>query len=98
MLDLAQYMGEKIKADETFELLAPVNRSAICFRLRDVDDATNELILAKLVEEGTALLGPVKLHGRFGMRACITNFRTRKEDIDLILERIRRIAAVAVSG
>ncbi len=88
MLDMARYMEERIRAEKSFELLAPVDLSVVCFRFRNVDDATNQNILAKLVEEGTALLGPVRIGNRFGIRACITNYRTQKKDIDLVLDRL----------
>jgi len=92
MLDIARYLENRIiQTKISFELLAPVNLSAVCFRLRNIDDAGNQRILAQLVEEGTALLGPVLVGGRFGIRACITNYRTTREDIDLVLDRLRQM-------
>ncbi|HZS07859.1 MAG TPA: pyridoxal-dependent decarboxylase [Blastocatellia bacterium] len=92
MLDIAQYMGDRItRTEASFELLAPVNLSAVCFRLRNTDDAGNRRVLAELVREGTALMGPVVIGGRFGIRACITNYRTTREDIDLILDRLLQL-------
>jgi aromatic-L-amino-acid decarboxylase len=91
MLDIARYMGGKIQADAQFELMAPVKMSAVCFRLRNASDAENQRILTRLIEEGTALLGPVRIGAQFGMRACITNYRTTREDIDLILDRLRSL-------
>lgn len=96
MLDIARYLEDRInQAKNSLELLAPVNLNAVCFRLRDSDDAENQHILAKLVEEGTALLGPVFLDGRFGLRACITNYRTTKEDIDLVVDRILQLGCIS---
>jgi len=86
MLDLAQYMAERIVANPAFELLAPVNLSAICFRLRSLSDAGNRAALDALVASGVALLGPVQIADRFGLRACITNYRTAEKDIDTILQ------------
>ncbi len=84
-LDIARYMGERIQAEKAFELLAPVSLNAVCFRLRDRD---NQKALARLVEGGTALLGPVQVRGRLGIRACIANYRTERSDIDIIVERL----------
>jgi aromatic-L-amino-acid decarboxylase len=92
-LDLAEYMAEQIHKDDTMELLAPVRLTAVCFRLKDRTDAENQTVLRKLVEEGTALLGPVEIGGRSGLRACIANYRTQRDDIDLVLDRIRLLAA-----
>ncbi len=91
-LAMARYMAGRIEADPRFQLLAPVNLSAVCFKLRRFDDAGNRAILAGLVDEGTALLGPIEVEGQFGLRACITNFRTETHDIDLVLARLLAIA------
>jgi aromatic-L-amino-acid decarboxylase len=87
-LNMTRYMQSQICADQAFELLAPVGLNAICFRLRNVSDEENRAALAQLVRDGTAILGPVRIDGRFGMRACIANYRTQESDIDLILRRL----------
>jgi len=90
MLELAQYMAARIDGDPRFERLAPVTLSAVCFRLAGADDAANEAALKALVASGEALLGPVRLRGRLGLRACFTNFRTRRSDVDQVLEALVR--------
>ena len=92
-LDLAQYMADRLQQDSLFELLAPVRLNVVCFGLRDRSDEENQAVLRRLVDEGTALLGPVQIRGQFGLRACIANYRTQHEDIDMVLDRIRRLAA-----
>jgi len=92
VLDLASYMGERVEADAAFELMAPVDLTAVCFRLSDCDDARNEAVLSTLVESGAAFLGPARLKGRFALRACFTNLRTSRRDVDFILEELLRIA------
>ena len=89
MLDLAQYMARKINEDKTFELIAPVNLSAVCFKISEFNEEQNSRALARLIESGVALLGPVKVKGKSGLRACITNYRTTEEDIDLILSTLK---------
>lgn len=91
-LDIAGYFSDCIVQKPVFELMAPVTLSAVCFRLKNSDDARNQRLLAALSSEGTALLGPVSLDGRLGLRACVTNFRTTREDIDSIVERLARLA------
>jgi aromatic-L-amino-acid decarboxylase len=91
MLELSQYMAARIAAEPELELMAPVHLSAICFRFKN-GIPTRE-VLAKLVDEGTALLGPVHINGHDGIRACITNFRTTMSDIDLVIDRLLELAA-----
>ena len=50
-------------------------------------------MLASLTDEGTALLGPVTIDGRTGIRACVTNYRTTQADIDLVIDRLLRLSA-----
>jgi len=92
MLRIARYMELRIQACSTFELLAPVNLTAVCFRIRNRDDSGNQDVLKHLVRQGTAVLGPVNIRGRLGIRACITNYRTSESDIDLILDRLLELA------
>lgn len=88
-LALAAYWGELVKAEPSMELMASVNLTAVCFRFKDLDEEGHKQLLAKLIDEGVALLGPVSLNGVTGIRACITNYRTEKSDIDLVLDWLK---------
>jgi aromatic-L-amino-acid decarboxylase len=91
-LDLAQYMASLIEAEPDLELMAPVPLTAVCFRIGGASKAGHAAVLAALLDEGTAVLGPVSLDGRPGIRACIANYRTTHADIDLIVGRLSDIA------
>ncbi len=92
MLDMARYLGERLAARPMFEPMAPVTLSAVCFRLKDGDDAANQRLLQRIIDEGTALLGPVAIRGKFALRACVTNYRTTRDDIDFVVERLASLA------
>ena len=94
---LAAYMGELVSAAEDFELLAPVELSICCFRYVPPEgntdlDQLNELIMSRVQTGGRAYLSNATVNGRFALRACITNFRTTKSDIELTIETIRDAA------
>ncbi len=91
MADLAAYMGKIADKRPEFELLAPVVFNCVCFRLPHLDDRGNEKVLKRLVENGTAFLGPASVKGRFGLRACFMNLRTGDEDVELIMDEIARL-------
>lgn len=96
-ISLAAYMGELVSAADDFELLAPVELSICCFRYvpprRNTDlDQLNELIMSRVQTSGRAYLSNATVNGKFALRACITNFRTTKSDIELTLETIRDAA------
>jgi aromatic-L-amino-acid/L-tryptophan decarboxylase len=98
-LDLAQYMAGLIEAEPDLELMAPVPLTAVCFQINDASEADHAAALARLNEEGTAFLNPVGLDGRHGLRACVSNFRTTRSDIELIVGRVAEIArAVGSAG
>ena len=90
MLELSRSMADRIQAEPSLELLAPVELSAICLGFRNGTDS--RAVLTRLVTEGTALLGPVNINGRDGIRACICNYRTTRSDIDLVIHRILELA------
>jgi len=88
MTDLANYMGNTAEMRPEFELLTPVVFNCVCFRLAGLNDVENKVVLKRLVDGGTAFLGPASLKGRFGFRACFMNLRTSKSDIDLIMDEL----------
>ena len=55
-------------------------------------DALNNRIMLAVQRGGRAYLSNATLGGRFALRACITNFRTTRADIDRTLEIIREAA------
>lgn len=52
-------------------------------------DQLNEKIMLAVQRGGRAYVSSATLSGRFALRACITNFRTTRADIDETLEIIR---------
>jgi aromatic-L-amino-acid/L-tryptophan decarboxylase len=100
-LELAQRLARGIEATPGLRLLAPVTLTAVCFEIEGASPAEHTALLEALAADNTALLGPVRIGGRQGIRACITNHRTTPGDIDLILRRLQEIpvpAAAVTSG
>jgi aromatic-L-amino-acid/L-tryptophan decarboxylase len=99
-ISLAAYLGELVFAAEDFELLAPVELSICCFRYVPAGwktsdarlDQLNAAIMNRVQTSGRAYLSNATVNGRFALRACITNFRTTKADIELTIETIRDAA------
>jgi glutamate/tyrosine decarboxylase-like PLP-dependent enzyme len=97
-ISLAEYLGEVVAGADDFELLAPVELSICCFRYvpaRGMSDAElnqlNERIMERVQKGGRAYLSNATVNGRFALRACITNFRTTKTDIDETVAAIREV-------
>jgi aromatic-L-amino-acid/L-tryptophan decarboxylase len=90
-LELADYLSDRIEAEPTLELMTPTTLTAVCFSVRNADLAAHRSIVRTLQREGTAFLGPAELDGRSGIRACVTNYRTTRTDIDRIVSRLREL-------
>jgi len=93
LLSLAKDMGDRIEAHESLELLAPVTFTAVCFRHRQLDEAGNAELLRAVLDSGVAYLGPARVAGVLGLRACFTNLRTTDQDVETVLEAVARLGA-----
>jgi len=97
-LALAAYLADRVRRAPDFELGAPPSLSVVCFRFvgnGDGDDdaiaALNRAVLERLQLGGDAFLTSTELGGRYVLRACIVNYRSRREDVDRMLEAVRTI-------
>ena len=81
----AQYLAARVAATPQLELLAPVPLNIVNFRYvaPGLDaaalDMLNARILVALQERGLAVPSSTLLQGRFALRVCITNHRSRRE-------------------
>ncbi|MFN2476279.1 MAG: aspartate aminotransferase family protein [Chthoniobacterales bacterium] len=108
-LACARKLEALVHASSDFEMLAPVELSIFCFRYvpthlrsdataRDIAseqelDAVNEQLLLALQQDGNSYLSNAQINGRFGLRGCVMNFRTQLDDVRILLDDLRRLAA-----
>jgi glutamate/tyrosine decarboxylase-like PLP-dependent enzyme len=98
---LARHLAAAIDAASDLERLAPVELSIACFRyvpahLRGDEaalDALNEAIVEAIQVGGEAFLTQAVLAGRFALRANVYHPETSEEDIDALVEIVRRTGA-----
>ena len=96
---LAAHLADLVADAEDFELLAGPGLSICCFRhtpprLDEAAlDAHNERLLHALQRDGRVYLSNATIDGRFALRACITNFRTTRADIERVLTVVRELDA-----
>ncbi|WP_319462771.1 pyridoxal phosphate-dependent decarboxylase family protein [Micromonospora sp. RTP1Z1] len=105
-LDCARHLAELVDASDDFEMLSPVELSIFCFRylppaLRTgprsgVDeqelDRLNEEVLVSLQQAGSSYLSNATINGRFALRGCVLNYRTTRNDMEILLDDVRRAA------
>jgi aromatic-L-amino-acid/L-tryptophan decarboxylase len=91
----AQRLANAIRQESQLELLAPVELSAICFRHRGFAEESEEklndfnlTLLKRVVARGRVYLSNASPNGKFCLRACIVNHRTKDADIDSIISEV----------
>jgi len=95
-LALARYLADCVRDASDLELMAPPSLSVVCFRLlnrtksdSEALDALNRAVLERLQLGGEAFLTGTEVRGRFVLRACIVNYRSRWDDVDRMLSAVR---------
>jgi aromatic-L-amino-acid decarboxylase len=91
--ELADYLGELVEEHPDFELMCEPRLSICCFRYRPQGwdgseerlDRLNERLMTAIMADGRVYCSNAVIDGRFGLRACIVNFRTEAEHIERLL-------------
>lgn len=103
-VELAHYLAARVEAEPLLELgNAPVV-PIVCFRFvpdglapgPDTDaylDDLNERLMEAIRREGHVFPSNATIHGRYHVRACISNFRTEAVDLDALVESAVRLGA-----
>ena len=60
--------------------------------------ALNRALLERLQLGGEAFLTSTELRGRFVLRACFVNYRSRREDVDRMLDAVRAIGRAVAAA
>ena len=99
-IEVRRYLDARIDAHPRLERVAS-GLSISCFRVigqdgnREQSNAFHRRVLDRLLESGRFLLSPTELSGDLVLRVCIVSFRTRRHDIDMLLDSIDDILATA---
>ena len=56
-------------------------------------DAFNERLLVALQHDGSSYLSNARIGERFSLRGCVMNYRTRLEDMEILLDDLRRLGS-----
>jgi len=96
-VEQARYLEKLVNEHEELELIVPASLNIVCFRYRGsltdpvALDALNKELLLRLHESGVAAPSYTVVHGKYALRTCITNHRSRREDFELFIEAVLRI-------
>ena len=103
-IEQARYLAGLVERDPELELLAPVPLNVVCFRYsagaggdEEMNDLNRELLI-RLQESGVAVPSHTVLNGRYAIRVAITNHRSRREDFDLLVSKVKEIGLALTPG
>ncbi|MBZ9726466.1 aspartate aminotransferase family protein [Mesorhizobium sp. CO1-1-11] len=90
------YLAGLIEAEPSLELSAAPTINIVCFRYQpglagEALKALNTEIMLRLQEQGIAALSDTTVHGEHWLRVAITNHRTRRDDLDLLIHEVVRL-------
>jgi aromatic-L-amino-acid decarboxylase len=93
----AAYLSELVGAHRQMAVVAPVTMNICCFRYQPEGsaaaaiDALNDEIVVQLQIQGIAAPSTTMVHGRTAIRVNITNHRTMRADLALLVQEVHRI-------
>jgi glutamate/tyrosine decarboxylase-like PLP-dependent enzyme len=79
------------------EINAPVVSNIVCFRynphnLNETElEKLNKMILEDIYKKAFLMISDTTVKGRYVLRACNVNHRTKKEDIDYLINEIKKL-------
>jgi glutamate/tyrosine decarboxylase-like PLP-dependent enzyme len=98
-LDLTQRLAARVDASRDLERLADVPLNIVCFRYRppgtpeDELDELNRRLGEAVIEDGRVFFGTTIYEGHVAFRPAIVNWRTREQDVDLIVDVVLELGS-----
>ncbi len=96
-INQAHYLAQLVRTAPELELALPVSLNVVNFRYvrPDLDESSlndrNKRIEIELQEQGIAVPSVVSIRGTKYLHIAITNHRSRREDLDLLVREVIRI-------
>jgi glutamate/tyrosine decarboxylase-like PLP-dependent enzyme len=98
-LALAQHLARRVDDSPELERLADVPLNIVCFRAHPEGvaeeelDALNRELGQALLHDGRVFAGTTTYEGKAAFRPAIVNWRTREEDVDLLVDVLLELLA-----
>jgi glutamate/tyrosine decarboxylase-like PLP-dependent enzyme len=96
---LARRLAEQVDVEPELERLADVPLNVVCFRYRPSGvgeeelDELNRRLGQAVLDDGRVYFGTTVYGGKVAFRPAIVNWRTRPEDVDLIVPTVLELGA-----
>ena len=98
----ARYLTERIAATPDLEVCFPTTINIVCFRYNPggLPEATlknlNTEIMVRMQETGAAAVSDTTVRGRHCLRAALSNHRTTRDDLDILVKEVVRQGAAVL--
>jgi glutamate/tyrosine decarboxylase-like PLP-dependent enzyme len=95
-IDQTDYLAELIGKQPDMEIGAPVASNIVCFRYKPsrMNEAELEKLNRQVFEDINMrffwMISDTTIKGRYLLRACNVNHRTKKQDLDFLVNEVRR--------
>lgn len=96
-LDQINYLAELIEKTPYLEVMAPVNSNIVCFRyIKDglsegKLEELNRKIMGRIRMSNFGIISDTTIKGRYMLRACCVNHRSRREDFDYLVDKLKEL-------
>lgn len=104
-IDQINYLAELINKQPDLEITAPIISNIVCFRYRPKKltekklERLNRLLFDDINKRFFLMISDTTIKGKYMLRACNVNHRSKKEDFDFLVDEVRRAGAkIALSG
>jgi glutamate/tyrosine decarboxylase-like PLP-dependent enzyme len=103
-VDIARHLAERVDAEAELERLADPQLNVVTFRwhpdgvAEDRLDELNSRLGVELLRDGRVFAGTTLYGGRVAFRPAIVNWRTRAEDVDLLVDVLLELAPSLLAG
>ena len=95
-IDQANYLAELIGKEHDMEVGAPVTSNIVCFRYKPINldesrvEGLNKLLFDDLNKKSFLMISDTTLKGKYLLRACIVNHRTKKQDLKFLVDEVKK--------
>ena len=96
-LDQIKYLAHLLEKEPEMELTAPVASNVVCFRYKPAElneaelEKLNRKILDDLNQRTFLMISDTTIKGKYMLRACNVNHRTKKEDFDFLVNEVKKL-------
>ncbi len=102
-IDQMNYLAELIRKEPKMEITAPVVSNIVCFRYKPKGlteselEKLNKMIYSDLNQRSFWMVSDTTIKGRYMLRACNVNHRSQKQDIDFLVNEVKKTGEKIVS-